>query len=66
MKVTLTTKDAAPYLGVSEDFLKHARITGKGPAFVKIGRKVLYRQVDLDAYLVQNLRTNLSVAIAVR
>ena len=36
VKMLLTTKEAATYLGMSEDFLKRARITGKGPLFVKL------------------------------
>ena len=59
-KTNLVTKEAASYIGMSEDFMKRARITGKGPMFVKIGRKVLYRIVDLDNFVAQNLHMNLS------
>ncbi len=60
VKMLLTTKEAATYLGMSEDFLKRARITGKGPLFVKIGRKVGYRPIDLDNFMIANLHSNLS------
>ncbi len=61
-KATLTTKEAAIYIGVSEDFMKRSRFTGKGPAFIRIGeRKVLYRLIDLNAYLESNLTRNCSL-----
>lgn len=46
------TNAAAQYLGLSTHFLKRARITGKGPAFIKVGRKVLYIKSDLDNFLI--------------
>ncbi len=58
-KVTLTTKEAATYLGMSEDYLKRARIKGNGPKFVQIGRKILYLIVELDSFLRDHTRTNL-------
>lgn len=59
-KVTLTTKEAAQYLGVSEDYMKRARITGKGAVFVKIGRRVVYRVDDLNQFMDKHTQTNLS------
>lgn len=52
----LNTADAAAYMGVSQDFLKRARITGKGPVYAKIGKKVIYRLRDLDAFVEKNIR----------
>ncbi len=57
----MTTPKAAEYISMSEDFLKRARMTGKGPAFIKIGRKVLYRLDALDIFLEKNTRQNNSV-----
>ena len=59
-KVTLNTKEAAAYLGVSVGFMKRTRTTGKGVAFVTIGRRVVYLAADLDKFLNDNRHTNLS------
>lgn len=45
------TAGAAKYLGVSVAWLKKARCEGTGPRYVKIGRAVVYRIADLDAFL---------------
>jgi predicted DNA-binding transcriptional regulator AlpA len=34
------------------------RCRGKGPRFVKLGRRVLYRRADLDDWLEQSVRAN--------
>lgn len=59
-KVTFNTKEAAAYLGVSVDFMKRARTTGKGAAFVKISSRVVYLVADLDSFLNDNRHNNLS------
>lgn len=59
-RTTVDTKDAAIYLGVSVDYMKRARVSGKGAAFIRIGRKIVYRISDLDNFLNQNTFTNLS------
>jgi len=45
------TADAAAYISRSPAFLKKARIFGRGPAFCRTGRSILYRIADLDAWL---------------
>ncbi len=45
------TAGAAKYLSVSIAWLKKARCEGKGPHYVKIGRTVVYKLADLDAFL---------------
>ena len=53
----LREAEAANYIGMSQSFLRQARMDGKrlnrtpGPPFTKIGRKVLYLKDDLDAWL---------------
>lgn len=48
----LTTKQAAPILGVSVAFLERDRWAGARIPFVKIGsRAVRYRLSDLHAYI---------------
>ena len=46
----LTTDEAAGFLGVSFQTLKHYRVTGEGPAFHKFGGRVLYACFDLEAW----------------
>lgn len=48
----LTTKEAAPILGVSEAFLERDRWAGAQVPFIRIGsRAVRYRISDLNAYI---------------
>jgi len=50
----LTRQEAADYLGVSVFTLNQWASEDTGPAFFKVGRKCVYRQSDLDAYLADN------------
>lgn len=43
----LNAKEAANALNLSESFLAKLRISGTGPAFLKLGRRVLYDPADL-------------------
>jgi hypothetical protein len=54
MSNLLTTAAAAAYLKVARQTLAVWRLTGHGPAFVKIGRRVAYRQADLDSFIEKN------------
>ena len=51
MNTKLNIDAAAKYLGVSRGFLDKLRMTGGGPAFLKLGRKVAYERQVLDAWL---------------
>lgn len=51
---TLNVSEAAFYLGVSESTLNTWRTRGKGPRYVRLGRKVLYRIAALNDYLLSN------------
>jgi excisionase family DNA binding protein len=46
-----TPREAAEYLRSSTSTLAKARLTDRGPAFVRIGRAVRYRQSDIDAWM---------------
>lgn len=59
-----STPEAAPYLGMSESWLTKANVYGTGPKFVKIGRKVLYRKSDLDAFIAARVRNSTSEPMA--
>lgn len=47
----LSNAEAAEYLGVRPSTLNDWRSTGRGPAYLKIGSRVLYRVRDLDEFL---------------
>jgi len=49
----LNTKQAAIYVGLSEEYLEIARHRddGSGPNFIKLPRAVRYRRGDLDAWM---------------
>jgi predicted DNA-binding transcriptional regulator AlpA len=55
MQSLLTQREAASALRLSERTLERSRVTGLGPAFVKAGRRVLYRQSDLDQWIASRL-----------
>jgi DNA-binding transcriptional MerR regulator len=56
----LSQREAATMLGLSPRTLERYRCTGFGPAFRKLGRRVLYRPDDLEAWLAAQLRTSTS------
>jgi hypothetical protein len=50
-------KDTAELLGnLSLSTLRHWRVSGEGPPFVKVGRRVMYRDEDLHAFIAKNVR----------
>lgn len=52
----LTQRLLSELIDVSERTLERWRVEGSGPAFVKAGRKVLYRTVDVDDWLLAIVR----------
>lgn len=60
----LTTSEAAHYLRLSAPTLERLRVTGEGPPFIKLGSgrtsRVVYRRVDLDAFVTARLRSSTS------
>ena len=46
---------AATYLNVSTQWLESRRQDGSGPPFAKLGRRIIYRKADLDAFVAQRL-----------
>ncbi len=49
--MTMKTPEAAAYLAISQSTLCKRRVYGNGPKFVRLGRAVVYRKCDLDAWL---------------
>ena len=59
----LDQKEATKYVfgeGGSERTLEGWRVRGGGPRFLKIGRRVVYRRRDLDAWLAARERASTS------
>lgn len=54
----LDSNEAAEYLGLQRTTLEAWRCRGGGPRFVKLGRAVRYRRVDLDTWIESRLRDN--------
>lgn len=48
-------EDAAAYLGIARNTLRFWRSQGRGPAYRKLGKTVVYARQDLDAWNAQNL-----------
>jgi len=56
----LTTPQAAAVIGLHPSYLAKARLTGTGPRFLKIGRAVRYRRLDVEAWLADKGRVSTS------
>lgn len=60
----LTTSEAARFLRLSAQTMERLRVTGDGPAFIKLGpgrgARVVYRRSDLDAWLHAQRRDSTS------
>jgi predicted DNA-binding transcriptional regulator AlpA len=55
-----STSEAAQYCGSSASTFEKLRLTGGGPVYSKLGRRVVYRIEDLDAWLAANRRRSTS------
>jgi predicted DNA-binding transcriptional regulator AlpA len=62
--IMLSSKDAATFLGLSPSTLAKMRLNGNGPIYCKLGRRVLYRREDLEAWLASRVARNTSDADA--
>ena len=56
----LSTRQAAALLGLSPRTLERYRVTGDGPAFSKLGRRVCYARADLDGWASERRRNSTS------
>ena len=48
--IPFDTDGAALRLGLAASTLEKLRVTGGGPAYLKLGRRVRYEAADLDAW----------------
>ena len=59
-RATLTTPEAARYLGIAASTLARLRMTGGGPDYVKLSDtakgRVLYQRTALDDFLARRTR----------
>lgn len=60
----LNAEVAARYVGLSQSTLAKLRLTGNGPTYCKLGRRVVYRQKDLDDWLQSRIASDTSDANA--
>ena len=60
----LSTKQTADLLGVSHRTLEGMRLTGNGPAFIKVGRLVRYEMASIQAWLLAHQRASTSASSA--
>jgi len=56
----LHRRDAARHLGVSLSWLDKARLSGLGPAYIRIGGAIRYAFDDLEKFIAANRRTSTS------
>jgi predicted DNA-binding transcriptional regulator AlpA len=57
----LTVREAAAHLKLSKSFLDKLRLTGNGPAYLKLGTKrVVYDLQDLEAWVARCRRRHTS------
>jgi len=56
MQENLRHDQAAEYLNIASPTLANMRVSGKGPKFSRISRKlIIYRKEDLDLWLAAHL-----------
>jgi predicted DNA-binding transcriptional regulator AlpA len=55
MQTLLRQREAASLLRCSERTLERLRCSGIGPRFVKMKRKVLYCEADLEAWIASHV-----------
>lgn len=58
METYLSTEKLAGRLSVSPATLVKWRWEGKGPRFVKLGRRVVYRLSDVESYINEQVRAS--------
>ena len=51
MQTLINAEDAARYLNLSTSTLAKMRLSGNTPKYIKMGRRVAYRQIDLEAWV---------------
>jgi predicted DNA-binding transcriptional regulator AlpA len=60
----ISAKAAARFVGLSASTLAKLRLNGNGPAYCKLGRRVVYRVSDLESWLESRVARDTSDADA--
>lgn len=59
----LLQNDLARRWGISPRTLERWRVTGKGPRFLKVGKRINYRLDDVESFEADRLRASTSEAV---
>jgi predicted DNA-binding transcriptional regulator AlpA len=59
-----SVEEAAAKTGLSVSILNKWRVAGRGPKFTKLGRRVLYRDEDLEDFINAGIRSSTSQVTA--
>ena len=51
----LSARQAAALLHLSERTLERFRVSGTGPKFVRLGRSIRYRLIDIEAFIASRI-----------
>jgi Helix-turn-helix domain len=51
----LTTAEAAAFMRTPEGTLRYWRAVGKGPAYIKLPKQVVYQQADVESFVSSNI-----------
>ncbi|WP_415714468.1 helix-turn-helix transcriptional regulator [Roseibium sp.] len=54
MPIVFTAEQVAEQLGLATSTLAKMRLSGAGPSYLKLGRRVVYRPEDIDSWLQEN------------
>lgn len=55
-----SVEETAAKTGMSVSTLNKWRVAGYGPKFIKLGRRVLYRDEDIEAFITAGERSSTS------
>ena len=56
----INTQQAAAAFGLSASWLTKLRLTGNGPVYRKVGKRVLYRRDELERWIESHSRKSTS------
>ena len=62
--ITMIAGEAAKLLGLATSTLAKLRLSGNGPVYCKLGRRVVYRREDLETWLETRIARHTSDAEA--
>jgi len=64
METITDTSGASKRTGLGISTLEKARVTGTGPKYCKLGRRVVYRLADLDEWMRSRIVSSTSENVA--